>query len=572
MNEKPKSTWQKSRNLPRPFWIVIVLLFVVCLLLSLTMLADGRYPSSVLTAATVISGAASLYLFIRWLCHWRTFKRFLFVTVCLATLIALFYAEENWRGRHAWEKYRQEQEAKGEKFSLKDFIPPLPPNDQNFATTPVIASCYESMIDTTGHEVRPHLTNVVNRLEMPITAEDDKHVPTNGYWAKGTTTDLSAWQTYYRQLAASTNLFPVPPTPQTPAADVLLALSKYNPTFEEVRAASRLPYAQFPLEYDKDDPAAILLPHLARMKGLSRLLQLRALAELQAGQSDQALEDIQLTFYLVKSIHVEPFLISHLVRIAMTEINLQPVYEGLAGHRWTDLQLSALDAELANLDFLADFEYSMRGERICHVSILDYLRHTRSVDMFTGSESSSSPHPLESVGLYLLPAGFFDQTKVYFSRLHDQWVFPVADTTLRIISPAKVHENEVALTNSLQHFSIQNRLASLLFPSLLPVTKRFAREQSSVDLARVAIALERYRLAHGEYPDSLDPLAPQFINPVPHDIINGHPLNYRRTADGLFVLYSVGWNEKDDGGARGTGPDSTRIFDTGDLVWSYSPK
>ena len=64
----------------------------------------------------------------------------------------------------------------------------------------------------------------------------------------------------------------------------------------------------------------------------------------------------------------------------------------------------------------------------------------------------------------------------------------------------------------------------------------------------MAIALERYRLAHGEYPESLDALAPQFMEKIPHDIINGQPLHYRRTSDGQFVLYSVGWNETDDGG------------------------
>ena len=78
--------------------------------------------------------------------------------------------------------------------------------------------------------------------------------------------------------------------------------------------------------------------------------------------------------------------------------------------------------------------------------------------------------------------------------------------------------------------------------------KRFAYGQESVDLARVAIALERYRLAHGEFPESLDALAPQFMEKIPHDIINAQPLHYRRTADGQFVLYSVGWNETDDGG------------------------
>ena len=36
-----------------------------------------------------------------WLFGWRMIRCCLFVLVCLATLLALYYAEENWRGRGA---------------------------------------------------------------------------------------------------------------------------------------------------------------------------------------------------------------------------------------------------------------------------------------------------------------------------------------------------------------------------------------------------------------------------------------------------------------------------------------
>jgi len=101
---------------------------------------------------------------------------------------------------------------------------------------------------------------------------------------------------------------------------------------------------------------------------------------------------------------------------------------------------------------------------------------------------------------------------------------------------------------------------------------RFAYAQESVDLARVAIALERYRLAHGEHPESLDALAPQFIANLPHDIINGQPLHYRRTADGQFVLYSVGWNETDDGGVVALTKAGNLDNRKGDWVWKYPAK
>src|SRR5208282_901758 len=131
---------------------------------------------------------------------------------------------------------------------------------------------------------------------------------------------------------------------------------------------------------------------------------------------------------------------------------------------------------------------------------------------------------------------------------------------------------DAALDLEFRHVSPYNRLEVMFLPGIGAVVKKFAYAQSSVDLARVAIALERYRLAHGEFPESLDALAPQFIAKLPHDIINGQPLHYRRTGDGQFVLYSVGWNETDDGGTVGLKKDGAVDINQGDWVWRYPAK
>jgi hypothetical protein len=135
--------------------------------------------------------------------------------------------------------------------------------------------------------------------------------PSNGIGnrQKSTMTDLKVWQQYYRAQAETADAFPVALQPQSAAADVLLALSKYDSAIKEVRQARHLPDSRFPLEYDKEDPWAILLPHLAALKGCSQVLQLRAIAELQNGQSEQALDDVMLTLRLTDSIRTEPFLI-----------------------------------------------------------------------------------------------------------------------------------------------------------------------------------------------------------------------------------------------------------------------
>ena len=503
----------------------------------------------------------------------KILSRLLFVLACLATLVALFYAEEDWRGKHAWEQFKREWEAKGEKFDRASVVPSAVPEDKNFALTPVVASSYEAMLDKTGHALWPRNTNVINRLQMSLTdSQALLEWPTNGTgdWRTARAVDLDAWQQYYRALAAKTNDFPVSPQPRSAAADVVLALGKYDSTLKEVREASRLPYSRFPLEYDADNPAAMLLPHLAAMKGCAQVLALRALAELRNGQSNEALADVRLLLRLTDSVRTEPILISHLVRIALVNIALQPVWEGLAGHRWSDAQLADLDGELAKLDFVADCQLSMRGEMVLFQGgIFDYLRRHPGQFSSLANDGGPAPSSILFTAGHLIPSGWFYQNQLHCARPMVEFYLPAADVSHAIISPAAMHRADAEVTAETRRLSPYNVLERLLLPALGNAEKKFASGQAAVNLARTAIALERYRLAHGEYPETLDALAPAYIARLPHDVINGQPLHYRRTAGGQFVLYSVGWNETDDDGAVGLNKSGTANLNEGDWVWRY---
>ena len=596
MNEEPKSIWKKSWKGPRGFllWFILLTVAAFVLILCIGLASAERNPMMQLVPFSLIYAigfalvGVLLIAFIHWLCCWRNFKRFLFGLACLATLIALFYAEENWRGKHNWGKFKREWEAKGERFDLTSLAPPPVPDEQNFALTPVVASSYETFLDKNGHALWPRNTNVVNRMEMSIYGDRELLAwPTNGTgdWRTARSGNLDVWQQYYRALAAKTNAFPVPPQPRTPAADVLLALSKYTSTIEELRQNGQLPYSRFPLEYDKDDPAAMLLPHLAVLKGCAQVLQLRALAELQNGQSDQALADIKLILRLVDAVHTEPILISHLVRLALVNIALQPVWEGLAEHKWSDAQLAVIDQELGRLDFLADNELAMRGECAGDVGVIEFLRRHRdrhNLDEFSswGDDIDRAHAILRAVIYYFGPSGWFEQSKLRICRFFVQQYLPLANIDLQTLSPTSVRSAEAAFRAATEHYGQFNFLERMLLPALGNAAKKYAVGQNSVNLARVAIALERYRLAHGEYPESLDVLSPQFIAKLPHDIINGQPLHYRRdppspgsgAASGQFVFYSVGWNETDDGGEVGFKKDGAVDINTGDWVWRYPAK
>src|SRR5262249_5157762 len=113
--------------------------------------------------------------------------------------------------------------------------------------------------------------------------------------------------------------------------------------------------------------------------------------------------------------------------------------------------------------------------------------------------------------------------------------------------------------------------SALLLPSIAGISQKAAFAQTGVSAAALACTLERHRRMHGQYPEVLDTLVPSSLSSMPHDIINGEPLKYKRTADGQYLLYSVGWNETDDGGKvvlmkDGTSTDKAE----GDWVWRPS--
>src|SRR5215469_1406069 len=185
---------------------------------------------------------------------WKKCRSF----VVFLLLITIFYVEEDVRGKWAWSKFKREWEAKGETLDRAKFIPPPVPDDQNFALTPIVFTSYGQVMTREGKTIPSEKRDIhfVNRLSL-TTDLMDLNVPTNGFgnWCTARLYDLKVWQDYYRRLADKTNFFPVAPQPQTPARDVLLALSRYDSTLEELDKASRLLYTRFPLDYSTENPA-----------------------------------------------------------------------------------------------------------------------------------------------------------------------------------------------------------------------------------------------------------------------------------------------------------------------------
>jgi hypothetical protein len=609
MNAKLQSALNRVWNEPRGFFFSLAFAGALGWITAGALSAGAglNIPLFLVAVCSILGVLVALPAFIlawippiRRLLSWLLGRRFT-LAACVAVLVALFYAVEDFRGWRAWKEVQRDAEAHGERLDLASIIPPNVPKEQNFFETPL------------WEDLRREATNSApelggeDREESGILGMEGPHPvnpPGMGSWARGQRADLAAWQGYYRgesnrvylaefeepksetervfrrrygaapAVITPTNYFPTTKEAQAPAADVLLALSRFQEKRALLIAAASRPQSRFCLNYDAR--TSMRLPHLGRIRAAAQYLSLHASAALNVGQTELALEDLRLSFRLPDSVRREPRLLPHFVRMEVLRLALQPVWEGLADRRWTAADLEVIERELGKLDFLTAYGYALKGELVCiELPAVDYI-HKQGVAAFDcpfHQHQLSLPDNLKrsvaSAVFLLTPSGWFDQNKAALARVTTDYLVPVVDVQRRIVSPAVAMQSEAALVPLGRGY--YDALLKQLLHDVVRTAHRFAYAQGSVDLARVACALERYRLEHGEFPDRLEALAPKFIDPLPHDPINGEAFKYRRTGEGRFILYSVGWNGKDDGGMvafAGGGPDAEK----GDWVWRYSVK
>jgi hypothetical protein len=498
-----------------------------------------------------------------------------FGIVCLATLLGLFHAEENLRGRHAWNKYKRELKAKGQWLDYAAMIPPPVPDDQNFAMTPRLAALFDYLPGSSQTKD----SNAWSNAKFP-----DGEIL--GYstcqWSSNGVADfrqcLAGMYEARQGQTLRTSLSDSVKTNRVEAAALLLKeMTNYSSLFDEIEQAARRPYSRFNLDYEQDDKFAIRLPHLACLKQYCIVYATRASAELATGQTDRAFDDVNLTLYLTDTIKTEPALISYLVRCACYRIDLQPVWEGLAQHQWTDAQLRTFQEKLGQINLLNEHVAAMRHERCGCDAVFDYWA-THPEQMFAVLEDTSFEQsgfkitwrPAHWIMRLLIPRGWLSGfERINYNRLFLEHFAPV-DTDGGVIRPKNTAVRYDPLISQLKSSSdcLFNHTfaARLLLPALGNIGKKTARAQTDLNMAVIACALERYRLANGRFPEKLDALAPAFMSTIPHDVINGEPLKYRCADDGRFVLYSVGWNEIDDGGNPAIDRD-TKLEK--DWVWQY---
>ncbi|MCX6962413.1 MAG: hypothetical protein NTZ08_08185 [Verrucomicrobia bacterium] len=455
-------------------------------------------------------------------------KGLLLAVVTLVSIVTLFYSWTNWWGARKLSAALAVLREKNEPTRFEEIVPAPVPDADNAAAAPVFQEVFFSAKDSR-----------LGKLEIPwkkIAGKPESGESTIHFTARFLNPDFKG-------------------DDQAAGELVLKSLAPSAPLLEEVAQAVRRPGVCWQIDYSKGFET--LLPHLPAMTNTSKVLQGRAQAELAAGRPENAFQDVQTLLALARAAGSSPFLITVLVESSISDRASQVINDGLERHAWTDAQLEDLSSELSRIDLLARLSDSLRGER---ASLLQLDASRTDLLTLQGLPDTRTLR-LQNAALRatwaIWPAGWFNEDKAGYIGTIQRYIDAVNHPKEL---PPTLTEIESARAASSVWNKIRNPLSHKAMPVLMSPTKRIAATQTILRSLATACAVERYRMAHGRLPATLEDLVPAFLLSVPTDPLTGKPLCYKPSESSSYLIYGTGWDQTDNAGSSVTALNDSKKF------------
>ena len=395
--------------------------------------------------------------------------------------------------------------------------------------------------------------------------------------ATGLPTNLPAWADMLRKAENA----PTHATTDDAPREILAALSKHDAVVDALAAGLDRPQAQWTPAWKTrvlpTDLSATPFPHFQTLiYKLTRLLCLRSIAAARAGDSVKASEALGIALAINEATLDEPFLFGPLYANDGTRWIDGAIWELCDARIGSAEELRTIELATARLDYRqAALAYS-RSELVFEIIYGTEL--AKDPNLIFGAvykgDSPRSPSALTPVFASIL-RGWFDLHKATLIR--DILAFevkPLRDDGFDALFKKEAEYErlrEEHAEHPLFHFQEFGASAGMFFHAV----RQMAYTQCLNSEATIACALERYRIEHQSYPETLDALVAPGQRPLPLDVISGKPIKYRKTGNGRYALWCVGFDEKDDGGKRTMDkrrPDLREFTNAdyrGDWVWDY---
>lgn len=483
----------------------------------------------------------------RW--PWRVLRWLLIGMSGLGLVVAAFYCFENWQGTHAWREYAAQSAAQGEILDALPSPSVLPP-ERNFMKTPVLDRW------AFGPGDDPEFREYLEAIHAPQKSMNYLGREKSGGWVGEAWVDCAKTaETWFGVLAEEQARAEVPKEP--PARRLLALMAEMEPVLDELRhAALDRPDSELAraAAIPRNGPLQAPIVRFQLARGLSYGLAAHGCATLSEGTIEAAFADTLAGVKLTRGFLAmpDPTIIEPMIGVVLTRIALQPLWEGNQQHAWTDQQLGQLQAELSAMHPLEAFERGMRTDRAELVLTLD--------------QASGKVSELPRLGWLCWPTGWTQRSRVAYCTCM-QLVLDIrkAAGTADFLKFMESELTKLDAFVSAATFWGSPRIILGVFavPAVRKPLAQAVRAEAFVALARTACALERYRIAHGRYPDALAVLAPAFLDAMPRDVIDGQPLRYHRLENGTFKLYSIALDGNDDAGtpADSNGSDTASGVD-----------
>jgi len=350
------------------------------------------------------------------------------------------------------------------------------------------------------------------------------------------------------------------------AADYLIWSEPITTNLDLIRQALKRPYARIDGDYERPFMNPIL--NYVAIRDVAQTLAERAQCRLVLGQPEEAWRELALIRELCRLLEPQPAgksitLVAAMIDAAVSGLYTMIVQDGLRMRAWREPQLLAIQRQLRETDLLSPFVAAIRSDRAA--SDRTYEIMTPGEISMIYLQQSHLLHPgleerIHALALDWMPRGWIYQDRAASARAQ-QKCLAMVDRTNQLVFPQSAEQLGSGIRPKLNPRSPYTSWAVHSLANCLKATQTLALKQTIVNEGQVACALERYRLAEGRYPETTDALVPRFLEKLPHDLMGGQALKYRRTEDGGFLLYSIGWDERDDGGVPG------KTVTEGDWVW-----
>lgn len=507
----------------------------------------------------------------------RLVRILLWIFITLATLLVLLFVWANWSGKRRWAAAKALVESQGETFDYHALLPPTPAEAQNLlAIAPLRGIAEVAGEDEAAGEpgARRKALQALGFSSPKITAPRLEGV------VLGEATDFDAWATYLREI----KVLDLPSSPLPTAGDVLAALDVKFPILKQVAGeALQRPQAMFtPGLRERALPKmlfAIRVPHYNAAMNLGRALALRARTAVAAGDGPAAARSLVALSSLSRGCKEERFLIGFLVGSTLDAMAMEGLWLGLKQHVFAAAELDHLRSSLEADDNTMALLGAMRGEMAAGVNALEHIQTAAAKgvpDADLGALWVDGPPALTRNITRLVPSGVFDHWKSATVEMEMRHLIqPLKDSGLMQTVQGSDLAQEELQQSSNTLLDPDKIIARLVMPSISPICMTALLCEARRRQALVAIALEQHRLKFGKYPAKLEELVPEHLPILPLDPCGPSPFRYTLLPSGLFSLWSIAVDRKDDSGkvtrdAKGRAKLNKSDY-LGDWTWQYEP-